>query len=73
MGHELSNRLTEMEQLDEFFLQAVARMYAQKRRLKKFHDAHIINKEFKIGDSVLTYTLKQHTSKLKKRGMVGVE
>ncbi len=44
-------------------------MYAQKRRLKKFHDAHIVNKEFQKGDLVLAYTLKQHTSKLKKRGM----
>ena len=44
-------------------------MYAQKRRLKQFHDSHIINKEFQKGDLVLAYTLKQHTSKLKKRGM----
>ena len=43
-------------------------MYAQKRRQKKFHDAHVKNKEFKIGDLVLVYTLKQHASKLKKRG-----
>ena len=67
--HELSNRLTELEQLDEFCLRVVAGMYAQKRRLKKFHDAHIINKEFKKGDLVLAYTLKQHTSNLKKHGM----
>ena len=44
-------------------------MHAQKRRLKKFHDAHIINKDFQKGDLVLVYMLKQHTSKLKKRGM----
>ena len=44
-------------------------MYAQKQRLKKFHDAHIINKEFTKGDLVLAYTLKQHMSKLKKRGL----
>ena len=44
-------------------------MYAQKRRQKQFHDAHIINKDFQTGDLVLAYTLKQHTSKLKKRGM----
>ena len=68
-GHELSHRIDELEQLDEFRLQSVAAMYAQKRRLKKFHDAHIINKEFKKGDLVLAYTLKQHTKKLKKRGM----
>ena len=44
-------------------------MYAQKRRLKQFHDSHIVNKRFQKGDLVLAYTLKQHTSKLKKRGM----
>ena len=44
-------------------------MYAHNRRLKQFHDSHIINKEFKGGDLILAYTLKQHTSKLKKRGM----
>ena len=68
-GHEFSHRLEELEQLDEFRLKAVSAMYAQKRRLKKFHDAHIVNKDFKKGDLVLVYTLKQHTSKLKKRGM----
>ncbi|MCO5614982.1 hypothetical protein L7F22_069269 [Adiantum nelumboides] len=69
IGHEISHRIDELEQLDEFHLLLVAAMYAQKRRLKKFHDAHIINKEFKKGDLVLAYTLKQHTKKLKKRGM----
>lgn len=67
--HEPSNRLTELEQLDKFCLQAVAGMHAHKRCLKKFHDAHVINKEFKKGDLVLAYTLKQHTSKLKKHNM----
>ena len=66
-GHKLSHQIDELEQLDEFRLQSVAAMYAQKRRLKKFHDAHIINKEFKKGDLVLAYTLKQHTKKLKKK------
>ena len=68
-GHEMSSRLEEIEKLDEFRLRAVAGMYAQKRRLKKFHDAHVASKEFQKGDLVLAYTLKQHTSKLKKRGM----
>lgn len=68
-GHDLSHRITELGQLDEFCLRAVVGMYAQKRRLKNFHDAHIINKEFKTGDLVLAYTLKQHTSKLKKWGV----
>ena len=68
-GHELSDRLEELKRLDEFWLRAVVGMYAQKRRLKQFHNAHIVNKEFQKGDLVLAYTLKQHTSKLKKRGM----
>ena len=55
--------------MDEFQLHAIEGMYAQKRHLKKFHDAHVINKDFKKGDLMLAYTLKQHTSKLKKCGM----
>ena len=43
-------------------------MYALKRRQKRFHDQKIISKEFQEGDLVLAYTLKQHTSKLTKRG-----
>ena len=66
-GHEFSKRLDKLEKLDETRLRAVAGMYAQKRRQKKFHDAHVKNKEFKVGDLVLC-TLKQHTSKLKKCG-----
>ena len=58
MGHELSTRLDELEALDETRLAAVAGMYALKRRQKKFHDSHVVNKEFKIGDLVLVYTLK---------------
>lgn len=68
-GHELSHRLMELEQLDEFRLQSIAGMYAQKRRMKKFHDAHIISKDFQKGDLVLVYSLKKHTLKLKKRGI----
>ena len=62
------NGLDELEKLDETRLRAVAGMYAQKRRQKKFHDTHVKNKEFMIGDLILVYTLKQHASKLKKRG-----
>ena len=68
LSHEFSNRSEELEQLDEMRLRAVAGMYALKRRQSKFHDSKIINKEFQIGDLVLVYTLKQHASKLKKRG-----
>ncbi|RYA70906.1 hypothetical protein DD595_25390, partial [Enterobacter cloacae complex sp. 4DZ3-17B2] len=36
---------------------------------KEFFDKHVRTKEFKVGDYVLVYTLKQHAKKLKKRGM----
>ena len=41
-------------------------MYALKQRLKKFHDSHISKKEFKLGDLVLLFTLKQFVSKFTK-------
>ena len=68
-GHELSDRLEDLEQLDEVCLRAVMGMYALKRQQKIFHDAKIKTKEFKKGDLVLAYTLKQHALKLKKRGL----
>ena len=68
-GHEFSERLEELEKLDETRLRAVDGMYALKRRQKSFFDARIKTKEIQKGDLVLAYTLKQHASKLKKRGM----
>ena len=68
-GHELSKQLEDLEKLDETRLWAVDGMYALKRRQKSFYDAKIKTKELKKGDLVLAYTLKQHTSKLKKQGM----
>ena len=50
-------------------MQAIDGMYTFKHRQKSFYDAKIKTKELKLGDLVLAYTLKQHTSKLKKRGM----
>ena len=67
-GHELSKRLEELDQLDEIRLVVVARMYALKHRQKRFHDSQIIIKEFKLGDLVLVYTLKQFQSKFSKVG-----
>ena len=43
-------------------------MYALKRRQKQFYDQKIISKQLQEGDLVLVYTLKQHASKLTKRG-----
>ena len=67
-GHELSQRIDDLEKLDETCLMAVGHMYAQKRCMKAYHDEHIISKNMKKGHLVLTYTLKQHLGKLKKRG-----
>ena len=47
---------------------AVLGMYALKQRQKKFHDSHISIKEFKLGDLVLLFTLKQFVSKFTKQG-----
>ena len=67
--HELSERLEELERLDETCLRVVVGMYALKCRQKNFHDAKIKTKELQIGSLVLAYTLKQYASKLKKQGM----
>ena len=69
-GHELSNRIEELEQLDETRLKAVEGMYAKKRRQKRWHDRNLRTKEFHKGTLVLVYTLKQHKRKLKLRGLV---
>ena len=45
-GHELSERVDELEKLDETRLQAIAGMYAEKRRHKHWHDQNIKTKRF---------------------------
>ena len=67
IGNELANQLKELEELDETCLAPIHGMYALKRRQKKFHDIHINTKEFKLGDLVLLFTLKQFISKFTKR------
>lgn len=57
-GHAFSQRLEEFEQLEELPQNCCTEIYAQKWRVKSFHDAHIINKEFNKGDLMLAYTLK---------------
>ena len=68
MGHKLFERLEDLEKLDETHLIAVHGMYALKRRQKKFHESHISTKEFKLGNLVLLFTLKQFFSKFTKQG-----
>ena len=68
-GHELSERINELEQLDEARLQALINIYAKKRRRKHWHDQNIKTKRFQQGDLVFLYTLKKHKRKLKKRGL----
>ena len=65
----MSECLEDLERLDETCLQAIARMYALKRRKNIFYDAKVKTKELKPDNLVLAYTLKQHASKLKKQGM----
>ena len=68
IGHELSQRIDDLEKLDETCLMAVSNMYAQKRQPKKHHDLVLKPKEIKKGDLVLVCTLKQHIKKFKKQG-----
>ena len=65
-GHELLDQLEELERLDETRLAAVAGMYALKRRQKQFHDHHILTKEFRVGNLVLVFTLKEFEVKFTK-------
>ena len=64
--HALSERVDELEKLDETRLLAIAGMYA---RRKHWHDQNIKTNRFQKGDLVLLYTLKKHKRKLKKRGL----
>ena len=68
-GHELFDRIEELEILDETRLKAVEGMYAEKRCQKRWHDRNLRTKEFHKGTLVLVYTLKQHKRKLKLRGL----
>ena len=53
LGHELSYKLEQREQLDQTHLAIVHGMYALKRGQKKLHDSHISIKEFKLGNAML--------------------
>ena len=68
-GHAFSERVDELEKLDETRLLAIVGMYAEKCRRKHWHDQNIKTNRFQKGDLVLLYTLKKHKRKLKKRGL----
>ena len=64
-GHELSDRVKELERLGERRRTAVMGIYAEKRRQKQWYDSNVRTKEFQKGDLVLVYTLKKHKSEIK--------
>ena len=64
-GHKLSERIDDLEKLDEDRRIAVLGIYAEKRRMKSWHDTHVKTGRFKTGDLVLLYTLKKLKQKLK--------
>ena len=68
-GHELSDRIEQLEKLDETRLFALIGMYAEKRRRKHWHDQYVKTNRFQEGDLVLLYTLRKHKRKLKKQGL----
>ena len=68
-GHELSERVDQLERLDETRLLAVIGLYAEKRRRKHWHDQFVKTGRFRKGDLVLLYTLKKNKRKLKMRGL----
>ena len=55
-GLAMSNRLAELNHLDERRLTAVYAMYVEKRRRKAWHDKNLRLQGFKEGDLVLLYT-----------------
>ncbi|XP_075109013.1 uncharacterized protein LOC142180823 [Nicotiana tabacum] len=63
------NPLTELHELEEFRYQAFESMRLYKERMKKMHDKHIVDKNFKPGDKVLLYNsrLRLFPGKLKSR------
>ena len=68
-GHELSDRVEELERLGERRRTTVMGIYAKKRRQKHWYDSKVCTKEFQKGDLVLVFTLKKHKRKLKMRGL----
>ena len=62
-------RLLQLDELEEFRLNSYENAKIYKERTKRWHDKHIIKKEFKEGDQVLLFNsrLKLFPEKLKSR------
>ena len=62
-------RLLKLNEMDEFRLEAYENVKLYKERTKRWHDKHLVRREFKIGDKVLLFNsrLKLFPSKLRSR------
>ena len=70
IGHKLSNKVVELEHLEKTRFMAIVGMYALKKWQKQFYDHHILIEQFKVGDLVLVFTLKEFVAKFTKQGCV---
>ena len=61
--------LLQLNELDEFQFQAYENTKLFKEKTKRWHDAHILKKEFRVGDLILlfNYGFKLFSSKLRSR------
>ena len=62
-------RLLKLNELDEFRLEAYENAKLYKERTKRWHDKHLVRRDFKIGNKVLLYNsrLKLFLGKLRSR------
>ena len=51
-------RLLQLNELDELHLEAYESSQIYKERTKHWHDKHILNKRFKVGDLVFLFNSK---------------
>ncbi|WMV54692.1 hypothetical protein MTR67_048077 [Solanum verrucosum] len=68
-GVASSQRLNDMDELDEFHLKAYKRSALYKEKIKKYHDQKIEKREFVAGDLVLLFKsrLRFYPGKLKSK------
>ena len=62
-------RLLQLHELDEFRLDAYENTRIYKERTKRWHDKHLVKREFQVGQKVLLYNsrLKLFLGKLRSR------